>query len=100
LSKISSQPDLWRSSAVTSSTVPVAVALGGRLSLSARRAGAPTSAVVLLVVAALSFGFDHGFPTGTIGMVALFAAGLLLERHPAAASPEPERVASGLAPAA
>jgi hypothetical protein len=52
------------------------------------------------VVAALSFGFDHGFPTGTIGMVALFAAGLLLERHPAAASPEPERVASGPAPAA
>jgi hypothetical protein len=42
-----------------------------------RRAGAPTSAVVLLVVAALSFGFDHGFPTGTIGMAALFAAGLL-----------------------
>jgi hypothetical protein len=39
-------------------------------------------------------------PTGTIGMVALFAAGLLLERHPAAASPEPERVASGPAPAA
>jgi hypothetical protein len=65
-----------------------------------RRAGAPTSAVVLLVVAALSFGFDHGFPTGTIGMVALFAAGLLLERRPVAASPERERVASGPASAA
>jgi hypothetical protein len=52
------------------------------------------------VVAALSFGFDHGFPTGTIGMVALFAAGLLLERRPVAASPERERVASGPASAA
>ena len=64
-----------------------------------RRAGAPTSAAVLLVVAALSFGFDHGFPTGTVGMVALFAAGLLLERRPAAAA-ENERGASGPAPAA
>jgi hypothetical protein len=52
-----------------------------------------------LVVATLSFGVDHGFPTGTVGMVALFAAGLLLERRPVA-SPERERVASGPAPAA
>jgi hypothetical protein len=37
-----------------------------------------------LVVAALSFGFDHGFPTDTIGMLELFAAGLLLERRPVA----------------
>jgi hypothetical protein len=65
-----------------------------------RRAGAPTAAVVLLVVAALSFGVDHGFPTGTVGMVALFAAGLLLERRPVAASPEREHVAGGPAPAA
>ena len=34
-----------------------------------------------LVVAGVSFGFDHGFPTGTIGMAALFLAGLLLNRR-------------------
>jgi hypothetical protein len=39
--------------------------------------------VALLAVAAVSFGFDHGFPTGTIGMAALFVAGLLLERRSA-----------------
>ena len=47
-----------------------------------RRAGASGAAVALLAVAAVSFGFDHGFPTGTIGMAALFLAGLLLERQP------------------
>lgn len=41
-----------------------------------------------------------GFATGTIGMVALFAAGLVLERRPVAAAPERERIASGPAPAA
>jgi hypothetical protein len=45
-----------------------------------RRAGASGTAVALLVVAGIAFGFDHGFPTGTIGMAALFLAGLLLER--------------------
>jgi hypothetical protein len=44
-----------------------------------RRAGASRTAVALLAVAALAFGFDHGFPTGTIGMAALFLAALLLE---------------------
>jgi hypothetical protein len=48
-----------------------------------RRAGASGTAVALLAVAAVSFGFDHGFPTGTIGMAALFLAGLLLERSSA-----------------
>jgi len=48
-----------------------------------RRAGASGAVVALLAVAAVSFGFDHGFPTGTIGMAALFVAGLLLERRPA-----------------
>ena len=47
-----------------------------------RRAGASGVAVALLAVAAVSFGIDHGFPTGTIGMAALFLAGLLLERRP------------------
>jgi hypothetical protein len=46
-----------------------------------RRAGASGAVVALLAVAAVSFGFDHGFPTGTIGMAALFVAGLLLERR-------------------
>jgi hypothetical protein len=48
-----------------------------------RRAGASGAVVALLAVAAVSFGFDHGFPTGTIGMAALFVAGLLLERRSA-----------------
>jgi hypothetical protein len=48
-----------------------------------RRAGASGAAVALLAVAAVSFGFDHGFPTGTIGMAALFLAGLVLERSSA-----------------
>jgi hypothetical protein len=48
-----------------------------------RRAGASGAAVALLAVAAVSFGFDHGFLTGTVGMAALFLAGLLLERRPA-----------------
>ena len=47
-----------------------------------RRAGASGAVVALLAVAGVSFGFDHGFPTGTIGMAALFLAGLLLERRP------------------
>jgi hypothetical protein len=46
-----------------------------------RRAGASGMAVTLLVVAAVAFGFDHGLPTGTIGMVALFLAALSLERQ-------------------
>ena len=46
-----------------------------------RRAGASGAVVALLAVAAVSFGFDHGFPTGTIGMTALFLAGLLLNRR-------------------
>jgi hypothetical protein len=46
-----------------------------------RRAGASGTAVAALAVAAVSFGFDHGFPSGTIGMAALFLAGLLLERQ-------------------
>ena len=46
-----------------------------------RRAGASGAVVALLAVAAVSFGFDHGFPTGTIGMAALFLAGLLLNRR-------------------
>jgi hypothetical protein len=46
-----------------------------------RRAGASGAVVALLAVAAVSFGFDHGFPTGTIAMAALFVAGLLLERR-------------------
>jgi hypothetical protein len=54
-----------------------------------RRAGASGMVVALLVVAALAFGFDHSFPTGTIGMVALFLAALLLDRH---AVQEPEQV--------
>ena len=45
-----------------------------------RRAGSSGAVVALLAVAAVSFGFDHGFPTGTIGMAALFLAGLLVER--------------------
>jgi hypothetical protein len=48
-----------------------------------RRAGASGTAVALLAVAAVAFGFDHGFPTGTVGMAALFLAALLLERRPA-----------------
>jgi hypothetical protein len=46
-----------------------------------RKAGASRTAVALLAVAAVAFGFDHGFPTGTIGMAALFLAALLLERR-------------------
>lgn len=53
-----------------------------------RRAGASRTAVALLVVATVAFGFDHGFPTGTIGMAALFLAALLLERR---ATPQVER---------
>jgi hypothetical protein len=29
----------------------------------------------------VAFGFDHGFPSGTIGMAAQLLAGLLLERR-------------------
>jgi hypothetical protein len=47
-----------------------------------RRAGASAMTVALLAVAAVSFGFDHGFPTGTIGMAALFLAALSIERRP------------------
>jgi uncharacterized membrane protein len=58
-----------------------------------RRAGASGVTVALLAVAAVSFGFDHGFPTGTIGMAALFLAGLLLERRPAReVEPQPAAV--------
>jgi lysylphosphatidylglycerol synthetase-like protein (DUF2156 family) len=46
-----------------------------------RRAGASGTAVALLAVAAVAFGFDHGFPTGTVGMAALFLAALSLERQ-------------------
>jgi hypothetical protein len=55
-----------------------------------RRAGASGTAVALLAAAAVAFGFDHGFPTGTIGMVALFLAALLLERQAAQAVEQTE----------
>jgi hypothetical protein len=48
--------------------------------LALRGHGASRSAVALLVVAAISFAIDHPSPTGTIGMLALFAANLLLYR--------------------
>ena len=59
-----------------------------------RRAGASGTTVAPLVVAAVSFGFDHGFPTGTIGMAALFLAALSLERRPVQeVEPRPASVA-------
>jgi hypothetical protein len=36
--------------------------------------------VALLIVAGIFFGIDHPSPTGTIGMVSLFAAIVLLHR--------------------
>jgi hypothetical protein len=49
--------------------------------LALRARGAPRSAVVLLVVAGIFFGIDHPWPTGTIGMLALLAATIVLLRH-------------------
>jgi hypothetical protein len=45
-----------------------------------RDRGASWSAVVLLIVAGIFFAIDHPAPTGTIGMLALFAATVLLHR--------------------
>jgi len=42
--------------------------------------GASWPAVALLIVAGIFFGIDHPSPTGTIGMVSLFAAIVLLHR--------------------
>jgi hypothetical protein len=51
-----------------------------------RAHGAPRAAIALLIVAAISFGIDHPSPTGTIGMLALFAANLMLLRRGLVAS--------------
>jgi hypothetical protein len=52
----------------------------GAAALALRASGASRFAVVLLIVAAVSFAIDHPSPTGTIGMLALFAANVLLHR--------------------
>ena len=48
--------------------------------LALRRRGAGWSPVILLILAAVFFGIDHPWPTGTIGMVALLIANVLLDR--------------------
>jgi len=48
--------------------------------LALRARGASRPAVALLVVAGVFFAIDHPSPTGTIGMLALFAADVLLLR--------------------
>jgi hypothetical protein len=45
-----------------------------------RGISAPRTAAVLLIIAGISFGIDHPMPTGTIGMLALFAANVVLYR--------------------
>jgi hypothetical protein len=49
--------------------------------LALRTRGAPRAAWVLLIVAGVFFAVDHPSPTGTIGMLALFAANVLLHRN-------------------
>jgi hypothetical protein len=48
--------------------------------LALRRRGASWSPVIMLIVAGLFFGMDHPWPPGTIGMVALLIANVLLDR--------------------
>ena len=57
-----------------------------------RERGAPRSVFTLLIVAGIAFGIDHPAPTGTVGMLALFAANVLLLR-----GSSHERVSSPLA---
>jgi hypothetical protein len=49
--------------------------------LALRARGASRSAVGLLMAAGVFFAVDHPSPTGTIGMLALFAANVLLLRE-------------------
>lgn len=53
----------------------------GAAALALRSRGAPGSAVALLGVAAVAFAMDHPRPTGTVGMLALLGANVLLLRH-------------------
>jgi hypothetical protein len=53
-----------------------------------RARGASWSAVVLLIAAGVFFAIDHPSPTGTIGMLAFFAANVLLHRDGLLPGPE------------
>ena len=59
--------------------------------LALRRHGASRSLVVLLMVAGVFFAIDHPSPTGTIGMLAFFAANVLVLREGLLASPDGRR---------
>ena len=49
--------------------------------LALRRAGASRLAPWLLILSGIFFGIDHPFPTGTLGMICLLGAVVLLERQ-------------------
>lgn len=57
------------------------VASAGAAAVALYQTGASRLAVVLLAIAGVALGIDHPFPTGTIGMAALLAAVVLLERE-------------------
>lgn len=57
----------------------VAAVIAAALALRSHRA--PRAVVVLLFVAAIAFGIDHPVPTGTVGMLAVLAANVLLHRN-------------------
>lgn len=49
--------------------------------LALQKAGVSRGAVGLMIVAGVFFGIDHPFPTGTIGMLSLLGAVVLIERQ-------------------
>jgi hypothetical protein len=49
--------------------------------LALRSHHAPRAALLLLLVAGIAFAIDHPMPTGTVGMLALLAANVVLHRH-------------------
>jgi hypothetical protein len=59
--------------------------------LALRGRGASWSLVVLLMVAGVFFAIDHPSPTGTIGMLAFFAANVLVLREGLLTSPDGRR---------
>jgi hypothetical protein len=79
----------WDARLDPASLIPVVILTGGlswlvaatAAGLALRRAGVPRLAPWLLFLAGLFFGIDHPFPTGTLGMICLLVAVILLERQ-------------------
>ena len=83
----------WDARLDPASLVPVVILIGSfswlvaatSLGLALRRAGASRSILWLLILSGAFFGIDHPFPTGTLGMICLLGAVILIERK----SPKP-----------